>query len=68
MLRGYIRTRNKPPICYLPAQHNTETTEALKRTVDKIEGRAHARVFVCMCRGYVLVFMCRCYKGASGRD
>ena len=38
MLRGYIQTRNKPPICYLPAQHNTETTAALKRTVDKIEG------------------------------
>ena len=37
-LLGYIQTRSRPPIFYLPAQHNSDTTEALNKTTAKIEG------------------------------
>ena len=38
-LLGYIQTRTKPPLFYLPAEHNSDTTELLKKTQTKIEGK-----------------------------
>ena len=37
-LLGYIQTRNKPPIFYLPAQQNSDTEELVKKTRAKFEG------------------------------
>ena len=49
-LLGYIQTRNKPPIFYLPAQHNSDSEEQARKSRAKIEGDvATGRVCVCVC-------------------
>ena len=37
-LLGYIKTRSKPPILYVPALHTPDTEELLKKSQTKIEG------------------------------
>ena len=54
-LLGYIQTWNKPPIFYLPAQHNSETTELLKKTTAKIEGNTHTHLCT-----YIFMLKCSC--------
>ena len=37
-LIGYIKTKTKPSIFYLPVQHNEITEKLLKKTEEEIEG------------------------------
>ncbi len=38
MLMGYIKTKSKPSIFYLPVEHNETTEHLLKQTQEEIEG------------------------------
>lgn len=46
---AYIKTRSKPPVFYLPTQHNESTWRCLAQSQTETEGQQHSSLPVCCC-------------------
>ena len=47
MQMGYIKTKSRPSIFYLPVEHNEATEQLLKQTQEEIEGILNL-IFQCL--------------------